>query len=41
MEIIFFNSVFLFMYICCIVGVVGLIVGKEIKFLFIGDVAEM
>lgn len=40
-EIIFFNSVFLFTYICCVVGAVGSTAGKEIKLPLIGDAAEM
>ena len=40
-EIIFFNSVFLFTYICCTVGAVGSTAGKEIKLPLIGDAAEM
>lgn len=39
-EIIFFNSVFLFTYICCVVGAIGSTAGKEIKLPLIGDAAE-
>jgi len=40
-EILFFNSVFLFTYICCTVGAVGSTAGKEIKLPLIGDAADM
>jgi len=40
-EIIFFNSVFLFTYISCLVGSVSSTFGKETKLPLIGDAADM